>query len=53
MIKAPFIMPGMPAVPAHGKSGTFYWVIGLMKIDNMGKWAETNEPMDADFTHLF
>jgi hypothetical protein len=29
------------------KIGDVYWIIGLMKIENMGKWSETNEPMDV------
>jgi hypothetical protein len=29
------------------KIGDVYWIIGLMKIENMGKWTETNEPMDV------
>ena len=30
-------------------SGTFYWIIGLTKIENKVNWAETNEPMDRKF----
>jgi hypothetical protein len=29
------------------KIGDVYWIIGLMKIENMDKWAETNGPMDV------
>jgi len=32
------------------KSGTFYWIIGLTKIENMVNWAEANKPMDANLT---
>ena len=44
------ILPSLSGITeTGGKIGDVYWIIGLMKIENMVYWTETNEPMDADF----